>query len=127
LDLPSNRSGGATYSTQQIPLTHRENLSQEVLHVTKDKALLCLGEWQQKVKASDNWVAPAGMIVSLFLPLVSAEFKAAFGVAKEMWQALNLVGVMVSFVWLVSSLYRRWRNKLESPKEIVEKLMTQSF
>jgi hypothetical protein len=111
----------AQYTTQQLPGAVYENLNQDIIHITADKAHRYLSEWRQKIEAQSSWVAPLSLGASLLLALLTADFKDRFGVPKEYWSALFFVGFLATMVWLIRSLKRRIFNAPESTDQIVDK------
>lgn len=117
----------AQYLTQQqIPGTVYENLDQDIIHITADRAHRYLSEWRQKIEAQGSWIAPLSLAASLLLALLTAEFKDRFGVPKEYWSALYFVGLIATVIWLLRSLKRRIWNAAETTDQIVEKFKKKS-
>ena len=111
----------AQYTTQQLPGTVYENLNQDIIHITADKAHIYLNEWRQKIEARGSWIAPLSLGASLLLALLTADFKDRFGVTKEQWAAFFLVAFLATLAWLLRSVYRRKCNAPESINQIVHK------
>jgi hypothetical protein len=81
------------------------NVAQEYIMITEDKTYRCLTEWQRNVQRRDSWIAPVSLLASLALTFVTATFRDAFGVPKETWQAVFLIGVAGSAIWALRSLF----------------------
>jgi hypothetical protein len=116
----------AQYSTQQIPGTVYENLDQDIIHITADRAHRYLSEWRQKIEAEGSWIAPLSLAVSLLLALLTADFKDRFGLKKEQWAAIFLISLVATIIWLLRSVTRRIWNPAETPDQIVEKFKNKS-
>ena len=111
----------AQYSIQQMPGSVYQNLTQEIIYITADKAYRYLNDWRQKLEAQDSWIAPLSLSVTLLLALLTADFKDKFSVSKEHWASLFIVGFVVALVWLLFTLKRRLWNSAESTDDIIEK------
>jgi hypothetical protein len=111
----------AEYTIQQLPGTVYENLNQEIIYITADKAHRYLSEWRQKTEAQGSWIAPLSLGASLLLALLTADFKDKFGFSKEYWSALFFVALVATIAWLLRTLQRRFWNPPESTDAIIEK------
>lgn len=98
-----------------------ENLDQNVIHITADRAHRCLDEWRRRIEAKSSWVAPLSLAAAL-LARLTADFKDKFNVPKEYWAAPCFVGFLAAMFWLVRNVIRSMRNTPESSDQIVEKL-----
>jgi hypothetical protein len=104
-----------------IPGTLYENLHQDVVQITTDKARRYLDDWRQKIEAQGSWVAPLSLSASLLMTLLTADFKDRFSVPKEYWFALFSVSFLAAVAWLAGSIKRRIQNSSESSSQIVDR------
>ena len=100
----------AQYTIQQLPGTIYENLNQDIIHITADKAHRYLTDWRDKIERQGSWIAPLSLGSSLLLALLTADFKDKFGVPKEYWSAVFFVACLATVIWLFHTLKRRFRN-----------------
>lgn len=99
------------------------NVQQEVITITKDKLELCLMKNQKIIEKKHEWVAPLGLFVSLLTTLLVSEFNRDWLLPKAVWNAVFLVGTVVSFIWLIISLVCLWRyRKRGTIDEIIGKI-----
>ncbi len=110
-----------------LPGTVYENLHQDVIHVTADKAHRYLDDWRQRIEAKGSWVAPLSLAASLLVALLTADFKDKFNVPKEYWSALFFVWFVAATLWFAKAVRRRVQNPPESPGQILEKLKHGKF
>jgi hypothetical protein len=96
-----------------------ENTEQIVLSVTEDKLLLCLQEHERRNEHKNGWVAPAGMLITILIALVTSSFR-DFIVSGAVWHALFLLATVVCFAWLVRALLRA--RQLSTIAEVVLQL-----
>jgi hypothetical protein len=90
------------------------NVHQQLIITTEDKVLLCLQKHLESMNRRQAWVAPAGILVSLALTLLTANFKNA-GLPANTWQALFVLSLVVCLGWLARSLlYLRSTSSIES-------------
>jgi hypothetical protein len=77
-------------------LTMHQNVKQELVVTTVDKLTLCLIEHEKTLQSRKEWMAPAGLLVSLVTTLVAADFHAALGIPTDSWRAIYIMGTVVS-------------------------------
>src|ERR1039457_674139 len=56
------------------------------------------------------WVAPTSLTVTLVTTLLTSSFQSTFGIPKQFWPSIYLVGLGACFSWLGKVLYRLARN-----------------
>ena len=93
------------------------NVSQNVIVTTEDKLRIHLSKNVQRIEKHGKWVAPLGILISLLLSLVTADFK-NYGLKSSTWEAIFIMGVGISTLWLI---YARWqRRKAETIDQVIE-------
>jgi hypothetical protein len=99
------------------------NISQEIVVTTVDKIELCLRDYQETLRARGDWITPAGILIALLAPLVTADFKVFLGISAEIWLGLHVTGSAVSFVWFLYAVFRaiQVRGK-DNPRHIIQEL-----
>lgn len=86
---------------------------------TQDKIQICLMKYLQDMGARDRWQAPFGMILTIGLVFLTADFK-QFIFSKETWQAVFIIALLFSAAWLVNSLFHR--KKAKTIEEVIDEL-----
>ncbi|WP_025041159.1 hypothetical protein [Nitrosospira briensis] len=86
------------------------NTSTSVIVTTEDKLKLVLLEWQQTRVGRDAWIAPVGIFISIFMTLLTADFR-KFLLAAAVWEAIFYVALILVFGWLIYTLKVRPKNK----------------
>lgn len=86
------------------------NLAQILITITEDKIRICLMRHLKSIEEKDKWLAPAGIIITIILTLITTDFK-DFIFSKETWQSFFVIVLILAFGWLVFSLYHRLRAK----------------
>lgn len=86
-----------------------KNVGQEFVVTTVDKVKLCLREHKEVLNSRLEWAAPLGVFLALLITLVAADFKDAFGLKKEDWRAVFIVGTIASAIWLIRCIYRVYK------------------
>jgi hypothetical protein len=89
------------------------NLAQNIIHVTEDKTRLYLIEYRDAIKAQNDWIAPAGILITLIATLIVSDFKPFIGLEAGVWQALFIFFSFASLYLLVCALLnaRKVRDK----------------
>lgn len=95
------------------------NVRQHLIIVTADKAHLCLQRNIHRMGQSRDWWTPAGIALSMTLALVTATFN-NFILPAATWQALSVLILVLSLIWLVYALWHRPR--CPTIEEVVQEL-----
>jgi len=98
------------------------NTSQEVIVTTVDKARICLMEYLSNVEKRNSWVAPLGILITLVITLSTTTTR-DFLVKADVWQAVFIIGVIITALWLGLTLYRL--PKAKKIDDILNKLKAQ--
>jgi hypothetical protein len=99
-----------------------ENVEQNLICITEDRAKLYVNEWKQKIKAQGSWQRHLYQAAGFLVALLTADAD-KFTVAKEYWSALFVVCLLFELIQLIRSIKRRRCSPAESTDQIVEKLM----
>ena len=124
LSISTSPAGSPAVCQKQqlhVPGTVYENLDQEIIHITADRAHRYLTEWLQKTEVQGAWVAPLSVGVSLLLALLTSDCKSWLGIPGDVWTAFSYIAFLAAAVWLVCSLWRCRSSAPESPDQIIEK------
>jgi len=84
------------------------NLSQEAIVITEDKVRLCLIQHLGKIEARKEWIAPAGVVLTLLITFATTTFR-DFGLKADVWQAMFVIATLLSVVWLLRAIWRAWK------------------
>jgi hypothetical protein len=95
------------------------NVSQNVIVTTEDKLRLHLSDTAKVMGRKNAWIAPLGIVISIVLTLVTADFK-DYGLKAPTWEAIFIIGAVLASVWLVYALWQR--SKLETVDDLIEKI-----
>ena len=80
------------------------NVAQEFIMITEDKTYRCLREWKDHIETRNAWIAPVSLLVPLVLTFVTADFKDAFGLSKNTWQAVFIIGILLAGIWAIREI-----------------------
>lgn len=95
------------YSKSQIltvKQVHR-NLDQDVIEITEDKLRIILNDNQKKLVEKSGFHAPLAIVITILLVLVTADFKATFGLSADAIHAVFVVCLFLAIGWLGKSLW----------------------
>lgn len=89
------------------------NVSQNYIVITEDKLELFLIRHQNTLKAKNDWKTPFGIFLALLASLIAADFSTFLSLSADTWQAIFILGCIISFGWLVKTLIFsiKYRNK----------------
>ncbi len=85
------------------------NLTQAIIITTDDKVRLCLSRHFYLLQGKTQWATPAGILITLFATLGTADFKPTLGRPAAFWEAFFSLGALAAAAWLCISLARSIR------------------
>ena len=86
-----------------------KNTAQEIIITTEDKVRLCLAKYKNRLEKRKGWIAPLGILIAIILALVTATFK-DYGLESDVWTAIFIISAVLSFAWLVWSIFSARRS-----------------
>lgn len=92
----------------------RSNIKSDLIEITEDKLENILLKHLKKMGTRRGWLAPLGLFISVVLANVSATFNEKFGVSASTWEAVFILALIASGIWLVVSIVLLWANWKES-------------
>ena len=96
------------------------NVDQNFITITEDKMELILGEYLEKIESKKSWAVPLGIFIPLLLiPFTTENFKRFLFIPAEFIKTTIYLGIIVSFLWLIVSIFKGWKNRSASIKEII--------
>ena len=111
-----------TLSKQMSAAVANINAIQRFIVITEDRTRLCLMEWQggieRRIETHGKWIAPLSLVASIGFTLATSTFHEAFGMSKDVWQALAILALIASAGWLIRSIYFRVRAAMGKPSSI---------
>lgn len=120
-DRPSIVPDAIKRELLQVTAVHF-NVAQEFIMITEDKSYRCLHEWKDKIESRNAWIAPVTLLASLVLTFVTATFKDSLGIAKETWQAVFIIGMVLAALWAAKELARVAKRGALSIDELIKEL-----
>lgn len=96
------------------------NVEQEVIVITEDRLMLRLREHEAEIRQSRDWLTPFGLLVTIIITLVTADFKPALGLSKDTWAAIFVLGAVSSLVWLAIAVKNV--RKVTPMRDLVNKI-----
>lgn len=111
----------ATTGSQLVsmPTQIHTNLHQEMIIVTEDKLRLWLGEYEEGITAKQRWAIPFGIFLTVFVALVTSDFKDFVLMAGE-WKGIFIL--IAAIVGLLSILYGVRAFRAEKKEDAIERL-----
>jgi hypothetical protein len=77
------------------------NVAQDFIITTKDKLQICLTDHKDDVEMKREWLTPLGVLLSILLTLLTADFRDAFGISKTLWFAFFFLSALGFGVWFI--------------------------
>lgn len=100
---------------------HDSSNPDAVFLTTRSKMELALRKYKSGLLAKAKWVNPF-VIMSTFLSvLLVTDFKSVFGFSQGTWEAVFLMGFLISSIWLLICLYEYIENRHKADTDYVIK------
>lgn len=98
-----------------------QNTDTHIIGITEDKLHRILGDYQQSVLKSRDWVAPLGIFLSLVAALCTSNFN-DFLMSAYYWKIVFISAALMSGYTTITSVLSRFRNSPLSVKELVDEI-----
>lgn len=100
-------------------LTYHTNVQEKVVTITESKIKICLMECLDNMRERGSWKTPVGIAGTIIITLITTDFKDALNLTKEVWEAIFIIGCILSVIWSAVEI-------LKQPKKMtVETILTQ--
>lgn len=96
------------------------NLTAEVIEITSEKLELILREHLACLTRENSWHAPLGILITIFVVLLTTNFKSSFGFSADTWSAVFIISAGLTFFWLIKSVWNI--KKSLSVEQILDKV-----
>jgi len=100
------------------------NVAQTVIVTTMEKLTSLLDEHERAFAAASARNTTGGMLLSLLLPFVTADFKDWLGIPAATWEAVDLVLCAVLVFFFLRSLYEAWRTRKYRKRAYIERALS---
>jgi hypothetical protein len=95
----------------------RENIKSDLIIITHDKLENILLKHLERLLLKNKWLTPLSLFISIFVTLLTASFKDAFGLTKEIWTSIFIVCCIISLFWLIVSVISLIKHRKETTIE----------
>lgn len=110
-------------SGQNLAITKiYNNTAQEIITTTSDRLRINLTNHLSRLEINKAWQTPFVLFVTIILVFCTADFKAAFGLSKDTWNAIFVIGAVASFLWSVVCVLRI--SKSVTVDDVIEAIRT---
>ncbi|MDW9843638.1 hypothetical protein GOB05_27395 [Sinorhizobium meliloti] len=100
MDKPTNGGAGGSFTSAVTVAQVHENTAQNLIAITEDRLELRLRDYKEKIEAKRDLIGPAGIVLTLFITLLTATFNDTFGISKQYIQTAFVLTTIASAVWL---------------------------
>ena len=83
----------------------------DLILTTSDKLRNQLNEYQKIQVGKLDWVGPLGIVISLIAALVATDFKDTLNIKGDAWEAIFIIALFLSIIWLAIVFYKIFRNR----------------
>jgi hypothetical protein len=104
-------------------ITFHDNTSQVLIRITEDKLKNYLNDFLKSYEIRFSWKFPLGFLIPIIITLITATFKAKFGLTSEMWEVVFILLLIGSIIWFLKSLITLKSNfKISTLDFIIDKI-----
>ncbi|MCH3883223.1 hypothetical protein [Tenacibaculum aquimarinum] len=82
----------------------RINTQSELIEITEDKLENILLKHLSKLNKIKGWLTPVSLLLTILIVLLTAEFKLFWGVEKEVWKAIFILGLVATIIWSIITI-----------------------
>jgi hypothetical protein len=121
--FPGDSEGNRSAQIEAMIKGLNEDIDKTIFVSYTDKLKNQLIEYQELLKSKIDWVTPLGILITIIAALVVADFKDTLGIKADIWNAVFILSLFISFVWLIVSIYRSYKaSKNSNIDKLVEKI-----
>ncbi|MCY1634390.1 hypothetical protein NQ163_08390 [Marinifilum sp. D737] len=80
------------------------NVKSDLIEITHDKLENILLKYLGNLNKMRSWITPLSIFVTVLVTLLTATFNDYLGLSKEVWNALFILLLIGSIIWLIISL-----------------------
>lgn len=107
-------------------ITRYQNLDDNEIMITESKLENILLKHSEILKVGSDWKTPLGLIVAIITVFLTAEFNKDFiGIEPAGWEAIFIISLFSSLIWVCSSLYLKFRNRDQSITKLISLIKNQ--
>lgn len=82
------------------------NTKSNLIEITEDKLENILLKHLNKLNKVKGWLTPLSLFITILIVLLTSTFKAFAGIEKEVWNAIFVITLIITFVWTIISGYQ---------------------
>lgn len=82
----------------------RTNTKSDLIEITEDKLENILLKYLQKLSKTNSWLTPVSLFITILIVLLTSEFKSFLNLEKEVWKALFLLSLILTFIWSIIAI-----------------------
>lgn len=84
----------------------RSNIKSDLIEITHDKLENILLKHLGNISLMKSWLTPLSLFVTLLIARLTATFNKFIGIDAAVWDALFLIGMIASIIWLIIVLIK---------------------
>ncbi|CAL2082775.1 conserved hypothetical protein [Tenacibaculum dicentrarchi] len=83
----------------------RTNTKSDLIEITEDKLENILLKHLNKLNKVKAWLTPLSLFITILIVILTSTFKSFVGLEKEVWKAIFVISLIVTFFWTIISSY----------------------
>jgi hypothetical protein len=86
------------------------NTQSDLIYITEDKLENILLKHINNLNKSNGWITPTTLFITILIVLITSDFKDTLGLEKYVWNALFIIGLIISIIWLIISIIKAGKS-----------------
>jgi hypothetical protein len=82
----------------------RTNTKSDLIEITEDKLENILLKHLDKLTKAKSWLTPSTLFITVLIVILTSTFKDFLSVEKEVWKAMFIILLIVTFIWAIISI-----------------------
>lgn len=101
----------------------RTNTKSDLIEITEDKLENILLKNHKYLEIKSSYINPLSLFSTFLLAKLTSNFKDFIGISKNTWEAIFIIGIILTFVWLAYTMFRIKTNWDKSSLDYLLKII----
>lgn len=120
---PKNDTNISTSNEVSGKVTRVQNLDECQIIITETKLENILMKFKEALISGSDWKTPLGLDITIIIVFLTADFNKTFlGFSSFVWQALFILILILSTIWLFWSIYKKVVNRNMTIEKLITKI-----
>ncbi len=103
-----NSSGGINTNNEFVDQV-RNNTKSDLIIITEDKLENIMLKHLANLAISSGWITPLSLLLTVFIVLLTADFKEFATISKSVWQAAFIIALIIFLGWTINNSIKAFK------------------